>query len=113
MEWDQSLPQTRDDERLRSEQGMPAPKIAVAGTGIFVTLGGLSLLLGVYPVVGVILLIIFLLGVSIKIHNFWADQDPQTKMMEMINFTKNMALLGAALMFLAVSRPWPLSLGFG
>jgi hypothetical protein len=30
-----------------------------------------SMLLGVYPVVGIILLIIFLLGVSFQMHNFW------------------------------------------
>lgn len=91
-------------------KGTPTPKLAVAATGILLILGGLSTLLGVYPVIGVILLIIFLLGVSFKIHNFWAVQDPQMKMMETINFTKNMALLGAALMTLGISRPWPLSL---
>lgn len=94
-------------------KGTPAPKAAVAGTGILVILGGLSMLLGVYPVIGAILLIIFLVGVSIKIHNFWAVQDPQMKMMETINFTKNMALLGGAMMTIEISRPWPLSLGLG
>lgn len=50
----------------------PAPEVAVAGTGVLLLLGGLSTVLGAYPVIGVILLVIFLLGVSIKIHNFWA-----------------------------------------
>ncbi len=94
-------------------KGTPAPRLAVAGTGTLLILGGLSILLGVYPVIGLILLIIFLLGVSIKIHNFWAVPDPQMKMMETINFTKNMALLGGALMTFAISRPWPLSLRLG
>ena len=31
-------------------------------------------------------------------HNFWSVQDPQQKMGDQINFFKNMALLGAALM---------------
>ncbi len=94
-------------------KGTPAPKLAVAGTGILLILGGLSMLLGLYPVIGVVLLIIFLLGVSFKIHNFWAVQDPQMKMMETINLTKNMALLGGALMTLVISHPWPLSLRLG
>jgi uncharacterized membrane protein YphA (DoxX/SURF4 family) len=34
----------------------PSPKLAVAGTGVILLLGGLSMLLGVYPVVGIILL---------------------------------------------------------
>jgi uncharacterized membrane protein YphA (DoxX/SURF4 family) len=93
--------------------GTPIPKVAVAGTGILLTLGGLSMLLGTYEVIGAVLLIIFLLGVSFKIHNFWAVQDPQMKIMEPINFTKNVALLGGALMTFAISRPWPLSLRFG
>src|SRR5579862_8873708 len=83
-------------------KGTPAPKAAVAGTGIL-------LLLGVSPHIGIILLIIFLLGVSVQIHAFWKVSDPQTRTMEMINFMKNMALIGALLMFLAIPIPWPLS----
>jgi uncharacterized membrane protein YphA (DoxX/SURF4 family) len=49
-------------------KGTPFPKLAVAGTGVILLLGGLSTLLGVYPVVGIILLIIFLLaGTSIRL----------------------------------------------
>jgi len=33
------------------------------------------------------------------------------KMMEMVQFMKDFALMGSALMFLAVSQPWPLSFG--
>jgi putative oxidoreductase len=44
-------------------KGMPSPKVAVAGTGVILLVRGLSMLLGVYPVVGIILLIIFLLGI--------------------------------------------------
>lgn len=90
-------------------KGTPAPKAAVAGTGILLLLGGLSMLLGVSPHIGIILLIIFLLGVSVQIHAFWKVSDPQTRTMEMINFMKNMALIGALLMFLAIPIPWPLS----
>ncbi len=39
-------------------KGTLSPKLAVAGTGVILLLGGLSMLLGVYPVVGIILLII-------------------------------------------------------
>ena len=46
-------------------------------------------------------------------HNFWTVEDAQMKMNDMINFTKNMALAGAALMLLALPRPWPLSLALG
>jgi uncharacterized membrane protein YphA (DoxX/SURF4 family) len=94
-------------------RGTPSPKVAVAGTGVILLLGGLSMLLGVYPVVGITLLIVFLLGVSFQMHAYWKVDDAQMKQIDMINFTKNMALVGALLMFLLLPHPWPMSLGIG
>jgi putative oxidoreductase len=94
-------------------RGTPSPKVAVAATGVILLLGGLSMLLGVYPVVGIILLIVFLLGVSFQMHAYWKIDDAQMKQIDMINFTKNMALVGALLMFLLLPHPWPMSLGIG
>src|SRR5437879_5052210 len=81
-------------------RGTPSPKLAVAGTGVILLLGGLSMLLGVYPVIGIVLLIIFLLGVSFQIHSFWKLDDAQMKQIDIINFTKKMTLRGATLMVL-------------
>jgi putative oxidoreductase len=92
-------------------KGTPAPGLAVGGTGVLLLLGGASLLLGYHPTAGAILLVIFLLGVSFFMHNFWTIQEPQAKMMEMVNFMKNMGLLGLVLMTVAIPRPWPMSLG--
>ena len=94
-------------------KGTPFPKLAVAGTGVILLAGGLSMLLGVYPVIGIILLIVFLVGVSFQMHNFWKVDDVQMKQVDMINFTKNMALVGALLMFLLLPHPWPMSLELG
>ena len=91
-------------------KGMPAPALAVGGSGVFLLLGGVSLLLGYHPTIGAGLLVIFLLGSSFGIHNFWKVQDQQAKMGEMINFLKNLGLLGLLLMTLAIPRPWPMSL---
>src|SRR5215467_3735774 len=92
-------------------KGTPAPEFAVGGTGVLLLLGGASLLLGYHPTIGAGLLVIFLLGTSFGIHNFWAVQDPMAKMGEITHFLKNMALLGLLLMTLAIPRPWPVSLG--
>jgi uncharacterized membrane protein YphA (DoxX/SURF4 family) len=91
-------------------KGTPSPSAAIVGTGIILLLGGLSFVLGVWPVIGGVLLLIFLLGVSFKIHDYWAVADPQAKMNEMINFMKNMALLGAVLITMTYPGPWPYSL---
>lgn len=92
-------------------RGTPAPKLAVGGTGVLLLLGGASLLLGYHPTIGVILLVIFFLPISLMIHNFWTVQDPQARMNEMVNFQKNIAILGLLLMTLLIPRPWPISLG--
>jgi putative oxidoreductase len=44
-------------------------------------------------------------------HAFWSDTSAATRMADMVNFTKNIALLGSSLMFLAIPEPWPYSLG--
>jgi uncharacterized membrane protein YphA (DoxX/SURF4 family) len=93
-----------------ASKGVPAPKLFVIVSGVLLLVGGLSILLGARPAVGVIALVLFFLPVSFIMHNFWAVQDPMARMLEMVNFTKNMALMGAALMFLAIATPWPFSL---
>jgi len=93
-------------------KGVPSPQLAVIGSGVLILLGGLSILLGLWPLIGVILIVIFLVPVSLMMHNFWTIEDPQQRQSEMINFMKNMALLGSALMYLAIPTPWPLSLSF-
>lgn len=82
-------------------------KWAIWVTGLMLFWGGLGILLGVKIVWAVTLLVVFLLVVSIQIHHFWDETDPQKKMGEMINFTKNIALLGATLMLLSIaSADW-------
>jgi hypothetical protein len=57
-------------------------------------LGGASILLGVKPKYGAAALAGFLLGISPVIHDFWTVADPNQRMNEMVNFTKNLALAG-------------------
>jgi len=90
-------------------KGVPAPRLAVIVSGILLLISGLSFLLGVYPGIGVLSAVLFFLPVTFKMHNFWAVQDQQQRIIEMVNFNKNMALMGAALMFLLIER-WPFSL---
>lgn len=90
-------------------KGVKSPKLAVFVSGLLLLAGGAGILLGVYVSWAVLALVLFLVPVSFKMHAFWKVSEPNMKMMEMVNFTKNMALLGAALMLLAISTPWPLS----
>lgn len=91
-------------------KNVPAPYLAVVGTGVMLVLGGLSVLLGLFPVLGLLLLIVFLVPTSVLIHNFWTVQDPQARAAEQINFLKNLALTGAALALMYGAADWPLAL---
>lgn len=92
-------------------KGVPIPKLATWVSGVLLMIGALSIITGLYPVIGVIALALFFLPVSFMIHNYWTIKDPMAAMGEKVNFRKNMALLASALMFLAIPQPWPLSLG--
>ena len=81
-------------------KGVPAPRLAVIVSGLMILLGGLSILLGFHFRWGALLIILFLIPVTFKMHNFWAETGDM-RMIDMINFTKNLALLGAALFIMA------------
>jgi len=97
--------------RAAAAHGVPAPQLAVLGAGVLLAIAGVTFLLGVFPRIGVLALLVFLLPVSFAMHPFWAEKNPALRMSDMINFTKNMGLLGSALMFLAIPEPWPYSVG--
>jgi putative oxidoreductase len=92
-------------------KGVPAADLAVLASGAMIVAGGLSLLTGTQPKAGAGLIAAFLLGVSPQMHAFWKETDQQQRMNEMINFTKNMALVGAALIAASHAEPWPYSVG--
>ena len=90
-------------------KNVPKPKLAVSVSGLAMIIGGTSVLLGVKPKLGTAAIIGFLAGVSPAMHDFWRVQDPKQRMNDMINFSKNMALLGGALALMGVEEPWPSS----
>ena len=88
---------------------VPLPDVAVMASGAMMILGGASILSGVKPKWGALAIMGFLAGVSPMIHDFWSHQDPNQRQAEMVNFTKNLALLGGALALMGVEEPWPIS----
>jgi putative oxidoreductase len=92
---------------------VPMPDVAVTATGVVLIAGGASILLGVKPKLGAAAIAGFLAGVSPIMHDFWSIEDPNQRMNEMINFSKNLALLGGALALMGMSEPWPASVPLG
>jgi putative oxidoreductase len=91
-------------------KGVPFPALAQGMAGLMLVLGGLSIVCGIYPLVGIGLLMAFLVPVSLMMHSFWKLEEAQARMADKVNFLKNVALLGALLMLLTIPSPWPLSM---
>ncbi len=82
-------------------KGVLSPKFSVSFTGLLLLIGGVSVLLNVFPVIGLISLILFLIPVTLLMPAPWKVKEPQAKMNETVNFMKNFALVGALLILLA------------
>lgn len=81
-------------------RGVRPGRPLVLVTGVQMLLGALSVLFGVWMDVGAILLGLFTLSAAVLMHNFWAEKEPGDRQNEMIQFMKDLALTGAALMLL-------------
>ena len=79
-------------------QGVPLASIIVPLSGIMAIVGGLSVALGYKARWGAVLIVLFLVPVTIMIHNFWSVTDPVAAQDQMAHFMKNVSLLGSALL---------------
>ena len=89
-------------EKLMADKGMTMVPFFLAGAFTLELVGSLSLLLGYKARWGALLLILFLIPVTVVMHDFWHYQG-KMQQDQMMNFIKNVAILGG--LFLA--------LGFG
>ncbi len=90
-------------------QGVPMASVMVPLSGIIAFIGALSIILGYKAKWGAWLIILFLLPVTIMMHNFWSVTDEMMKQMQMSGFMKNLSLMGGALM-IAYFGAGPMSL---
>jgi putative oxidoreductase len=81
-----------------ASQGVPLASVAVPLSGILALAGALSILLGYRAKIGALLIALFLVPVTLTMHNFWAVADPAMAQTQMIMFMKNLSMLGAALL---------------
>ncbi len=89
-----------------ASKGVPSPELAVLGSGALLVIGSLSVLIGVLPRVGAAMIALFLIGVTPTMHAFWRETG-HTAQADLMQFTKNLALLGASLFIAAIPGPWP------
>mgnify|MGYP006303887255 CR=1 FL=1 len=94
-------------------KGLPAPKLSVVASGAVLVLGGLGIIVGVFPLVSALALAGFLIISALMMHDFWAvDEEEQQN--EMTAFLKNVVMSGGALAIAALTtQSWAFSLGIG
>jgi uncharacterized membrane protein YphA (DoxX/SURF4 family) len=94
-------------------KGAPLASVTVPLGSLGLVFGALAVLVGAYPAVGVAGIVAFLVPITVIMHDFWT-MEGQARQNERIHFLKNVGLVGAALVFLALSAdPWPMAAGIG
>lgn len=83
--------------------GAPLPAVTVPLTGLMLILGGLSILTGIYHRIGSWLLAIFLILAAFIMHPFWTVEDPALASGEQLQFLKDLALAGGAILISLLS----------
>jgi putative oxidoreductase len=83
-------------------KGVPLAKAAVVISGVILTLGGLTIIANRYAILGMVALVVCLVPITFMMHRFWKESDPMVRMGEKINFTKNLALIGALILLVSI-----------
>jgi putative oxidoreductase len=83
-----------------ASQGVPLAGALVPISGALSILGGVSILLGYKTRIGAAMIIVFLVPVTLVFHHFWTVADPGARAIQMVDFMKNISILGGSLMIL-------------
>jgi len=89
---------TQPEIAFAKAAGVPAASLLVPASGLLALAGALSILLGYRAKIGAWLLVLFLVPVTLAMHNFWAVHDPMMMQIQMAMFLKNVSILGGALL---------------
>ncbi|MGH8827274.1 MAG: DoxX family protein [Jiangellaceae bacterium] len=81
-------------------RGLRPGRPLVLLTGLQILVGSVLVLLGIWIDVGAILLALFTLSTAVLMHSFWRESETMPRYMEMVQFMKDLALCGAALILL-------------
>jgi putative oxidoreductase len=88
-------------EGYARQMGFPLPSIAGWLTGIWMSVGALSVALGVWPDIGVLMLCTFAIIAAAYFHRFWTLEDESQKQTQQQLFFRNMIIVGGGLSLFA------------
>ena len=86
-------------EGYAKQVNFPAASIAGWPTGLWLIAASLSIGLGVWPDLGSLMIIAFLVPAAAYFHRYWEIEDPMQKMNQQLLFWRNMFGIGACLVF--------------
>jgi uncharacterized membrane protein YphA (DoxX/SURF4 family) len=86
-----------------ASKGFPMARPAVVVSGIGIILGGIGIATGIWADISALGIAVFLFFTTFFIHSFWKETDQMARMTDMTQFQKDLALLGAALVFFAIT----------
>jgi putative oxidoreductase len=78
-------------------KGAPWPELTVPLTGIAIAAAGVMTIIGLWVDLAALVIFGFLVVTAYFMHAFWKVEDPQEKVMEQTQFSKDIALAGGAL----------------
>jgi putative oxidoreductase len=88
-----------------ASKGLPLPQLGAVAAIVVELVAAAALLLGWRTRWAALILVLFTLAAAVLFHNYWAVP-PEQKMMQAINFWKNVAIAGG-LLFVAAHGPGP------
>ena len=92
--------------KMMADRGLPAVDVLLSTAVGLELVGGLLVVLGLYARWGAIALLMFIVPVTLIMHNFWAAAEAE-RMMQFIGFMKNVSIIGGLLLVLSLGAgPW-------
>lgn len=84
-------------------KGIPVAGPAVLVSGVGILAGGIGVAVGIWPDLAALGIALFLFFTAFFMHQFWRETDQMARITELTQFQKDVGLLGAALVFFAVT----------
>ncbi len=94
------IPQFENVAKYMASEGVPAPQVMLAGAIVFLLVGSAAVITGYQARFGAMLLGVFLILATYYFHDFW-NATGDAVQNQMIQFLKNLGLLGAMVFLMA------------
>ncbi len=78
-------------------KGLPAGRFLTLASGVWLLVGSVLVILGVWGDLGALFLLVFLVLTAFLMHAFWKETDPMARQNEMTHFLKDLSLAGGSL----------------